>query len=133
MQFFRHDQIECAQRRLVQRRQQHSANHQRNEDSANHFKRLLQIEPFEHDRGELQPEHSGIKHHAICHFKHHRMWVAHDEWMPDAIRPSQVKHQRHANQEISEKSRQDRWTYDRAQSLNVQDVDGRGEGESTCR
>src|SRR5437868_5220942 len=53
--------------------------------------------------------------------------------MPNAVWPSQVVHEGHADQHVAEKGGQDCWAHDRLQPLDIEDVHGRGQGESSCR
>ncbi len=57
--------------------------------------RPLQPQALEDDGCELQREHRGVEHHAVGHLEHHRVRVAHDERVPDAVVAAQVEDQRH--------------------------------------
>src|SRR5438552_1462304 len=91
------------------------------------------MKTLQHDGGKLQRQHRGVEHHAIGDFEHDRMWVAHDEGMPDAVRPSQIEHEGDANQQISQKGRQDRRPHNRLQPFQIENMYRGSQRESSGR
>src|SRR5580693_9818131 len=88
---------------------------------------------LKHDRRELEREHRGVEHHAIRHFKHYRVRIAHDERVPYVVRLAEVVHQRRAYENVSEKRCKNRGPDDRMQPLDVKDVYRGGERKAACR
>ncbi len=129
MQFFGNDEIQRAERRLMQGGENHAEDHERNQNGANHLERFLHVESFEHDGRELERKHRGVEHHAIGDLEHHRVWIAHDEGMPDVVGLAEIEHQRRGDENVSEEGCENRRPNDGMQALDIKDVNGGGESE----
>src|SRR5579871_260672 len=119
---FRDDQKQRAEGTLMQRRQQHTGDHQWNRDTVNPRERSVPPELLKYYWYEFQEQNRGVERHAPRHFEHHRMRVPHHQRMPKAVGAAQVKQQRDDHQHVAEKSREDGGPQNGLVALDVEDM-----------
>ncbi len=133
MQLGGDDQVEGAQRGLVQRGEHRADHHQRQRGRLLDHQGLVPAQTLEDHAGELQRQHRGVEHHAPADLEHHGARVPHHQRVPDVPGPAQVEQQRHHDQRVAEEGGQDGGPHDRLEPLEVEDVDHRGDHEAAGR
>ena len=97
------------------------------------LQRLLHAQPLEDNRRKLQRQDGSVKRHAPSHLEHHRVWVPHHQWVPDAVRTAQVEKQRHHHETVTKESSENRRADDGPEALQPEDVHSGGERKATRR
>src|SRR5271166_935954 len=131
VQLVGHDQIERAQRGLVQGGEKHAKDDQHDHHAADRFQGALPTQVFEQYWRKFQRQNRGVEHHAVGNFEHHRVGIAHDERMPDVPRQTKVIHERGANQQVAHESGQDGRPHNGMPAFDIEDFYRRCQGEAT--
>ena len=129
VQLARHDQIQGAERTLVQRGEKYSCHHQNWHDGFDVLHWSLQVESLQNVWQEFEKQHGCISHHAHPYFKHHGVRIHVDELVPDEPRPAKIKQQANDEKRVAEKSRQNHGPHDAVQAFDVEEIDRTGNAE----
>ena len=117
-----HDEVERAERGLVQGREQHARDHQRRDDAVDDSHWRVKAEAFKYHRSEFDGEDGGVKHHAPGDLEHDRMRIPVDDGVPDAPGLAQVEHEGRDHEDVAQESRQDRRPHDGFEFLEIEEM-----------
>ncbi|OPZ19837.1 MAG: hypothetical protein BWZ10_00823 [candidate division BRC1 bacterium ADurb.BinA364] len=132
------DQEQRAERRLVQRAQHDAGDDQDDcqllENSERALeKRMREQRMLQRHGSELQRQHRQIQHHAHRHLEQNRVVLREYHRMPDAPGKPQIVKQAHGHRDIAEKGGQDRRPDKAMEAVEMENIDGGGQHESSRR
>jgi hypothetical protein len=133
MELLGHDQVERAERGLVERREHDAGDHERRADRVQHPARSLHAQSLEDHGGELEREHGRVEHHAPGDLEEDRSVVPVDERVPDPPRLAEVVEQSEDDEQIAEERGEHGRAHDRLEAADVEEVDGRHQREAAGR
>ena len=111
------------ERRLVEGREHHAHDRERDGQLQRERPCLAPSEPLEDRREELEPEHRQVERHAPGHFEHHRQRAERPHHGNREVpRQPEVEQQADDDEEIPERAGQHRGAHDRVVLLQPEDV-----------